>query len=73
MTAFYTIASIANYFGVHPATVRKMIDRGELKTVRIGRRERISAAELRRYTGTVEVPENSTTGTNENVTNDSIL
>jgi len=72
MKAFYSVNAIANYFGVHPSTVRKMVDRGELKTVRIGKRERIPACELRRYTEASTDAKN-TNKENDNATNDTKL
>lgn len=72
MTAFYSFNAIANYFGVHPSTVRKMVDRGELKTVRIGKRERIPACELRRYTE-ASVDAKNSNKENDHVNNDPIL
>lgn len=47
-TAFYSVPALADLLEVHPKTIRRMIDRGELSTVKVGRAVRIPAAEAAR-------------------------
>ena len=44
-----TVHDIAAKAGVSLATVERMVARGELRELRVGRAVRISAPELRRY------------------------
>jgi len=46
---FYTIEEVADILRVNPATVRKLIDTGELKATRVGRQYRISQEQLDDY------------------------
>ncbi len=46
---FYTIEEVAKILRVNERTVRKLIDRGELKTTRVGRQYRISQEQLDEY------------------------
>jgi len=45
----YTVEQVSSFMGVHPQTVRNMIDRGELKAARVGRMYRISAPDLEAF------------------------
>ncbi|WP_160159482.1 helix-turn-helix domain-containing protein [Actinomyces culturomici] len=45
---FYSLARLADVLDVNPRTLRRMVDRGELEAVRIGRAIRIPGRELRR-------------------------
>lgn len=49
--ASFSIREVAEQHGVHPRTVRRMIDRGELKVVRFGAVVRIPKSELERLAG----------------------
>jgi excisionase family DNA binding protein len=44
-----TVEELAERWGVHPITVRRMIERGELKAVQFARRVRIRESEVERY------------------------
>lgn len=45
----YTIKGAADRLGIHWQTVRGLIDKGELRPTRIGRRKLVSAVELTRF------------------------
>ena len=45
----YTINETAEYLKLHPQTVRKMVQRGELRTTAVGMRLRIKASDIRAY------------------------
>ena len=47
---FYTIDEVAGILNVHPRTVRRYIDCGDLKSHKMGRSVRISDDDLRAYT-----------------------
>ncbi len=42
-----TVAEAAAYLRVHPGTIRKMIERGEVSAIRAGRVWRVAAADIR--------------------------
>ena len=44
MTAFLTVDEAADQLRVHPATIRRMIKRGEMPAVRVGRLWRVDAS-----------------------------
>ena len=46
---FYTIEEVADILRVNPATVRKLIESGELGATRVGRQYRISQEALDDY------------------------
>lgn len=50
--AVYTVNELAEALRVSPITVRRAIDRGDVRTVRAGARVRIPAREFHRLTGT---------------------
>jgi excisionase family DNA binding protein len=45
----FTFSQVAERLGISLATVERMVARGELRELRVGRAVRISAPELRRY------------------------
>ena len=47
--ALLTIREVARYLKVVPMTVYRMIDRGDLKAVKVGRAWRIRREDLERY------------------------
>lgn len=47
-----TVAETAKRLSVHPATVRRMLDRGDLVRVRIGRLVRVDLSSLDAFIGT---------------------
>ena len=48
-TTYLTVEEVAAYLRVSEATVRKLIESGELKATRVGRRYRISRESLQDY------------------------
>ena len=48
-TTYLTVEEVAAYLRVSEATVRKLIESGELKATRVGRQYRISRESLQDY------------------------
>lgn len=48
---FHTIDEAAEILSVHHDTIRNRVERGEMKAVRIGRKNYISEKELKNYLG----------------------
>lgn len=46
----YTVDEAAEWLGLHPHTIRRRIDAGEIAVFRVGRSIRITAAEMDRLT-----------------------
>jgi excisionase family DNA binding protein len=46
-----TIRQVADAIGVHPTTVRRLIDDGKLEVTQVGRRRFISRASIERFLG----------------------
>lgn len=46
-----SVTEVAELLGVHPRTVRRLIDRGDLAALRIGRSRRVSEQDLQAYLG----------------------
>lgn len=51
-----SLAEAAEIVGVHPVTLRRLIKKGELRAVRVGRQWRVSPADLAPQYQTVEKP-----------------
>lgn len=47
----YTVPQLAELLDVNHMTIRRAIDRGELRSFRVGSNVRVSAAALRAYMG----------------------
>lgn len=46
---WFSVGETAKHFGVSSRTVRRLIDAGELRAIRVGVQVRISAAEMARF------------------------
>lgn len=46
---FFSISEVAKRWGVSESTIRRMIDRGEIVTIRIGNSVRISIDEITKH------------------------
>lgn len=48
-TAVYTLPEVATHLRVKARTVRRLISKGEIETIRVGRLRRVTDAQLERY------------------------
>ncbi len=46
---YYTIPDLAEMFGVHSRTIRRLIDDGEIQAFRVGAQWRVSSEQLDNY------------------------
>jgi excisionase family DNA binding protein len=53
----YTTAQVAEMLQVHRRTIQYLIERGELRAIHVGRRWRITAAQLRAFVARQDQPE----------------
>ncbi|MCD0449913.1 helix-turn-helix domain-containing protein [Actinocorallia sp. API 0066] len=54
---YYSVEEVAEVLGLHVKTVRAHIKDGRLRAAQLGRRYRVSAADLAAFTGTPTAPE----------------
>lgn len=55
MTIFLTVEEVSEILKVHWQTVHSLIKKGELKAIKVGKRYRISEADLKSYIKSKEV------------------